>query len=134
MAEVAPGRLVAFMRTLRARYMWKSASEDGGYTWSPLTQSDISAECPCLLAHSSGTLILGSRGAGTFLRLSRDGGRTWGDTWRMSPASAMMGMVEMADGRVLNVMHEGYRVPGHVRGQLFRVTTEGPVAVEGSPE
>jgi len=127
-AESEPGRLVAFMRTLRAPYMWTSTSEDGGYTWTPLTQSDISAECPFLLRHSSGALILGSRGFGTFLRLSFDGGRTWSWTYRMSPASAMMAMVEMSDGRVLNVMHEGYRVPGNVRGQFFRVTPDGPVA------
>ncbi|MEW6751248.1 MAG: sialidase family protein [Candidatus Latescibacterota bacterium] len=127
-AEVAPGRLVAFMRTLRAVNMWTSRSADGGHIWSRLAQSEISAECPCLLAHRSGTLILGSRGAGTFLRLSPDGGQTWGGLFRLSPASAMMGMAEMADGRVLVVMHEGYRVPGNVRGQYFRVTPDGPVA------
>ena len=128
--ETEPGRLIAFMRTLRAPCMWTSTSEDGGDTWTPLTQSDISAECPCLLRHSSGVLILGNRGFGTFIRMSFDGGRTWSPTDRMSPASAMMGMVEMADGRVLNVMHEGYRRPGNIRGQFFRVTPEGPMAAE----
>ena len=130
-AEVSPGHLVAFMRTLRATHMWHSSSRDGGRTWSPLAESDISAECPCLLRHSSGALILGSRGAGTFVRLSVDGGQTWGTTWRISPASAMMGMVEMADGRVLVVMHEGYRVPGAIRGQFFRLADHGLVAADG---
>ena len=106
--------------------MWTSTSEDGGQTWTPLVQSDLSAECPVLLRHRSGALILRSRGNGTFLRLSFDQGRTWTRAYRTSPASAMMAMVEMSDGRVLNVMHEGYRVPGYVRGQFFRVTPDGP--------
>ncbi len=127
-AEIEPGRLIAFMRTLRATYMWTSTSEDGGRSWAPLIQSDVSAECPFLLDHSSGVLIMGSRGHGTFLKMSYDGGQTWSEAYRMSPTSAMMGMVEMADRRVLNVMHEGYRVPGNVRGQFFHVTPEGPVA------
>jgi len=127
-AEVEPGHLLAFMRTLRARYMWTSSSEDGGRTWAPLTQTDISAECPCLLAHSSGTLVLGSRGAGVFVRISVDRGRTWGETYRVSPMSAMMGMVEMEDGRILLVGHEGYRIPGNIRGQYIRLTPAGPTA------
>ena len=76
------------------------------------------------------SVILGSCGLGTFLKLSYDQGRTWTKTVRMSPASAMMAMVEMADGRVLNVMHEGYRVPGYIRGQFFHVTPDGPVAAD----
>ena len=127
-AEVEPGTLIAFMRTLAAPCMWTSRSEDGGLTWSRLVQSSVSAECPILFRHSSGALILGSRGSGTFLRLSFDAGQTWSESFRMSPASAMMAMVEMADGRVLNVMHEGYRVPGYIRGQYFTVTREGPQA------
>ena len=129
-AEVASGRLVAFMRTLRAPYMWTSTSEDGGRTWTSLVQSDLSAECPFLLRHSSGVLLLGSRGYGTFLRMSLDGGASWTKGVRVSPASAMMGMTEMRDGRGLIVMHEGYRAPGYIRGQFFRVTPEGPVGVE----
>jgi len=129
LAETEPGRLVAFMRTLSAPHMWTSTSDDGGRTWTPLVQSSVSAECPFLLRHSSGALVMGSRGGpGTCVTLSFDGGRTWTDTVCMSPSSAMMGMVEMADGRVLNVMHEGYRSPGYIRGQFFRVTPGGPVA------
>ena len=127
-AEVGEGKLVAFMRTLSAPAMWTTTSEDGGNTWRPLVQSDVSAECPFLFTHSTGTLIMGNRGYGTYIRLSTDKGKTWGTTIRMSPASAMMGMVEMADGRVLNVMHEGYRVPGYIRAQFFTVTPEGPKA------
>jgi photosystem II stability/assembly factor-like uncharacterized protein len=131
-AEVAPNRLVAFMRTLRATYLWTSTSEDGGGTWEPLAQTTVSAECPMLLRHSSGVLLLGSRGCGTFLNLSRDQGRTWSRRFRVSPASAMMGMVEMGDGSILIVMHEGYRIPGLVRAQLFRLTPAGPAPAEAA--
>ena len=129
-AEIEPGKLVAFMRTLAAPYMWTSKSVDYGLTWTRLEQTTVSAECPLLLKHSSGALVLGSRGGGVFLRLSFDAGETWSTTYRMSPASAMMAMVEMADARVLNVMHEGYRVPSNMRGQYFTITAEGPQAAE----
>jgi photosystem II stability/assembly factor-like uncharacterized protein len=129
-AEVEPGKLVAFMRTLSSPFMWTSTSEDYGKTWKPLVQSNVSAECPLMLRHSSGTLVMASRGCGTFLKLSYDKGRTWTKTFRISPASAMLGMVEMADGRVLIAMHEGYRIPGYIRGQFFRVTPDGPAAAE----
>jgi len=130
-AEIAPGRLIAFMRTLRAPFMWTSHSEDGGSNWTQLMQTDISAECPCLLAHSSGALVLGSRGLGLFLRVSRDGGWSWGETWRVSPMSAMMGMMELDDGRILLIGHEGYRIPGNIRGQYIELTPERPRAGHG---
>lgn len=126
-AEAGPGRLIAFMRTLRATSMWTSSSTDGGETWQRLEQTEISAECPSLLAHSSGMLIMGSRGCGTFVQLSVDSGETWGDMVRISPASAMVGMVELADARVFIAMHEGYRNPGFIRGQFFRPEEDGPV-------
>ena len=123
-AELSDGRLQAFMRTLRAPSMWTSYSSDGGLTWTTLVQSGVSAECPCILGHSSGTILLGNRGAGIFLNFSRDGGRSW-EVIRVSPASGMMGMTELRDGRVLLVYHTGYRVPGRIRAQLLRVTETG---------
>jgi hypothetical protein len=129
-AEASPGKLVAFMRTLAAPCMWTSRSQDGGKTWTPLVQSSISGECPYLLRHSSGALIMASRGSGVFIKLSFDGGESWPGEWRISPASAMVGMTELADGRVFIAMHEGYRVPGYVRGQTFRVTPNGPIAAD----
>jgi len=127
-AEVGEGKMVAFMRTLAAPFMWTSRSEDGGKTWAKLAQSNVSGECPYLVRHSSGVLVLASRGAGRFVKLSYDDGETWTKEWRVSPASAMIGMVELGDGRMLIVMHEGYRIPGYIRGQLFRMTEDGPTA------
>ena len=82
----------------------------------------MAAECPSVLGHSDGTIILGNRGAGIFLNISRDGAKTW-DVVRVSPASGMMGMTELPDGRILLVYHTGYRVPGRIRAQLLRVTS-----------
>ena len=110
--------------------MWKSTSADYGKTWTPVVQSDVFGECPFLLRHSSGALVLFSRGHGSFIKLSFDDGESWTEEFRVSPASAMVGMTETADGRVLIVMHEGYRVPGYIRGQYFRVTPAGPVAAD----
>jgi hypothetical protein len=130
LVETTPGKLVAFMRTGDAPYMWMSTSEDYGLSWTPLVQSNVSGTCPYLLGHSSGALILFSRGEGCYLKLSFDRGQTWTRETRISPASAMVGMTETTDGRVLIAMHEGYRVPGYIRGQFFRVTPDGPVPDE----
>ena len=129
-AEVGPGKLAAFMRTLAAPCMWTSRSDDCGQSWTPLGQSDITGECPQLLRHSSGVLIMTSRGAGVFAKLSFDDGKSWTKEHRLSPASAMVGMTELPDGRVFIAMHEGYRVPGYIRGQFFHVTPDGPVAAD----
>ena len=37
-------------------------------------------------------------------------------------------VAEVAPGRLVAFMHEGFRVPGHIRGQFFQVTSERPVA------
>jgi len=126
--ETEPGKLIAFMRTLREKNMWFSSSEDGGMTWTSLKQSDISGECIYMIRHSSGALVLFYRMTnGSSIRLSFDNGSTWTKDFRISPAAAMVGMDEMKDGRIVIIMHEGYRTPGKIRGQFFRVTSEGPV-------
>ncbi len=127
-AEPFPGKLVAFMRTLRAPYMWTSSSADGGLTWTKLVQSKVTGECPYLLTHSSGALLMTSRNNGTVLKLSFDQGHSWA-TYRISSASAMVGMAELADGTVFIAMHESYRQGAYIRGQRFRVTKDGPVPV-----
>ena len=96
--------------------------------------SDVTGKRILITGGASGigaasALLLASRGHGTYLQSSIDGGQTWGNTYRLSPAAAMIGMVEMGDGRVMIVMHEGYRIPGYIRGQFFRVATEGSIAI-----
>lgn len=128
-AETAPGKLVAFMRTLRAPMMWTGTSTDGGLTWTRLVPSSVCGDCPYLLAHSSGALVMYFRGYGAMIKLSFDGGRTWSGRHRISPAAAMVGMAELSDGSIFIAMHEGYRVGQYIRAQRFRVTSDGPVAV-----
>ncbi len=67
--------------------------------------------------------------AKAMIKLSFDGGRTWSGQHRISPAAAMVGMAELADGSIFIAMHEGYRVGQYIRAQRFRVTSDGPVAV-----
>ena len=91
-AECSDGSIVAFARTLRSPYMWMSRSRDKGVTWSRQVPSDCTGECPQLLRHSSGILIMGSRGAGIFMKTSIDEGLSWSRETRISLCSGMMGM------------------------------------------
>ena len=123
--ECSDGSIVAFARTLRAPFMWMSRSGDKGLTWSRQAPSDCTGECPQLLRHSSGVLIMGSRGAGIFMKTSVDEGRSWSRETRVSLCSGMMGLTEMKDGRVLVVFHEAYRTPTRIRGHYMRVNADG---------
>ena len=123
--ECADGSIVAFARTLRAPFMWMSRSRDKGLTWSKQVPSDCTGECPQLLRHSSGVLIMGSRGYGIFMKTSIDEGLSWSRETRISLCSGMMGMAEMKDGRVLVVFHEAYRTPTRIRGHYMKVRPDG---------
>src|SRR5262249_11478033 len=124
-AERSDGSLIAFSRTLRSPFMWMSISKDKGLTWSKQVPSDCTGECPYLLRHRSGVLLMGSRGAGIFMKTSVNEGRTWSRETRISLCSGMMGMVELNDGRVLVVFHEAYRTPTRIRAQFLRVRPDG---------
>jgi hypothetical protein len=117
--ERADGSLIAFSRTLRSKGMSTSISTDQGRTWSKQVSSDCTGDAPYLLRHSSGVLVMGSRGPGIFLKTSVNEGRTWSRETRISPCG-MMGMTELKDGRILIVFHEGFRQPTRIRGQYFR--------------
>ena len=127
-AERADGSIIAFSRTLSAPFMWMSISTDKGLTWSKQVPSDCTGECPFLLRHSSGVLIMGSRGFGIFMKTSIDGGKTWSRETRISLCSGMMGMTEKKDGRILVVFHEAYRTPTRIRGHYMRVNKDGTLA------
>ena len=123
--ECGDGSIVAFARTLRSPFMWMSRSRDKGLTWSRQVPSDCTGECPQLLRHSSGVLIMGSRGSGIFMKTSVDEGLSWSRETRISLCSGMMGMTEMKDGRVLVVFHEAYRTPTRIRGHYLKVRPDG---------
>lgn len=127
-AETRPGSLVAFCRTLRGRHMWTATSRDGGRTWSDLQESSEPGDSPCLLAHSSGLLVMTSRDTvGTRVAVSADGGRTWSRPVRVPPSN-MTSMVELRDGRVYLAGQTGWTCPTWIHADTFRVTPEGPVA------
>ncbi len=141
-AESSPGTLVSFSRTLRGRTMWTATSRDGGRTWSDLAESGEPGDSPCMLAHSSGLLVMTSRDTvGTRVAVSADRGRTW------SLAGAGAAQQHDLDGRasrrpglhrgpdrldVPDVDPRGY-VPGHSRGAgrgaVRRAAAEASAAV-----
>ena len=128
-AEIAPGRIVAFMRTLHAPSMWTSTSGDSGRTWSPLKPSGFQAQCPVLVHHSSGVLVLCYRAGGVTVRLSRDAGQTWSRPITLA-RGGMSDMIELPDGRMCVVFMEGGTMPGRVRAHFFRITPDGPVPAQ----
>gem|GEM_PF-2505933 len=125
--ETAPGRLVALMCDQREPGMLRAVSDDGGGTWSAVQRVALEADCPCVLREPGGALVLARRGAGLFVHVSRDEGATWSAPWRLSPVSGIMVMLAVGAGRILGICHEGYRVPGHVRAQFFRIQQDGRV-------
>ncbi len=129
LGEPEAGRLVAFSRTLRGRTMWTATSEDGGLHWSDLQQSNVAGECPFLLTHSSGALVLATRSTG--VSISFDGGVSWTKP-RILTVDGMMSMVELSDARVLIAGHLGWANPTYITADIFRVTHEGPQAARNS--
>ena len=126
--EPEPGRLISFSRTLRARFMWSSTSTDGGLTWSDLVQSSVSGECPNLISHSSGAIVMTSRGnIGNSVIISFNGGKNWTRMRRVTPCG-MATMAELSDGRILIAGHTGWNNPTWIQADTFRVTPDGPVA------
>lgn len=127
-AEPEPGKLVSFSRTLRGRFMWTATSTDGGLTWSELKESSVSGECPNLLNHSSGAIVLASRDyLGNSVRITFDGGKSWTRKRRI-PVSGMATMVELKDSRVFIAGHTGWSNPTWIQADKFRITPDGPVA------
>ena len=127
-AEPEPGLLLSFSRTLRGRHMWTSSSRDGGRTWSPIEESSVQGECPFLLTHSSGAIVITSRDiSGNSVKISVDHGRTWSRPVRV-PAPNMASMVELKDGRVMIAGSSGWTNPTIIYADTFRVTDDGPLA------
>ncbi len=120
-AELPDGRLQAFMRPNYTPYIYTAYSSDDGIHWSDLQPTDNIGASPYLLNHSSGAVILAYRGSGIDVRVSKDGCKTWGPRTRISPAGGMIGMTEMADGRILMTYNIGYRYPGKIEAQYLQI-------------
>ncbi len=102
-------------------FIYTAYSSDDGLSWSEIEPTDNIGTSPYVLTHSSGAIILAYRGSGIDVRVSQDGCKTWGPRTRISPAGGMIGMTEMADGRIFMTYNVGYRFPGKIEAQYLHV-------------
>ncbi len=106
--ENYPGRLRTF--TL--------FSYDNGKTWTEPKPLDLCGAPPHFLLHSSGALILtyGRRRVepqGQYARISRDGGKTWGKDFMISPVApdwdqGYPSSVELSGGEIFTLYYQKY--------------------------
>ena len=127
--ELEPGKLIALMVNQHDPGLLRAVSTDDGCSWSTPDRVELTADCLCALRDRSGALLLAHRGFGIFVHVSCDEGLTWSAPSRLSPTSGIMAMLDVGDGRILGLYNEGYRVPGHIRGQFFRIEPHGNIAV-----
>lgn len=118
--ELAPGHLLCLHRTENHKVgpggtFWSNTSYDGGRTWdAPQDTGILSGACPRLLKVADGRVLLtfGRRREPFGIRaiLTRDGGKTWGDTawvlrelpnWNQGYSSS----VQLDDGRIFTVSY-----------------------------
>lgn len=125
--EVEPDRLVAMFRHERAPYiegredgfLWQSASDDGGQTWSKPFPTPIWGKPPHLLRLKNGTLLVtyGHRREpyGERACLSYDGGKSWDIENEIilrddaPPRGGDLGYpasVELDDGSIMSVYYQ----------------------------
>ena len=92
-------------------------SEDGGRSWTHPEASGICGSPPHMMLHSSGAIVLtyGRRKEpfGERARISRDGGKTWGEEIVISSDSPVADLgypssVELSDGSILTVYYQRY--------------------------
>jgi len=98
--------------------MFQTYSDDGGFTWSEPTFTDVSGSPPHLLVHSSGAVICvyGRREApfGERAMISYDNGETWSRDIELYPGTdgdlGYPASVELFDGSILTVYY--HKFPG----------------------
>lgn len=98
--------------------MFQTYSDDGGFTWSEPTFTDVSGSPPHLLVHSSGAIICsyGRREApfGERAMISYDEGKTWSRDIELYPGVdgdlGYPASVELFDGSILTVYY--HKFPG----------------------
>ena len=127
--ERGNGNLLAFSRALHDRFMWENESHDNGLTWT----KQVRSVCPrvdhhYIIRHSSGVLLMASRGQGVLINTSPDEGKTWSRETRVGVCSGNAVMTELRDGRVLVVSHEAYRRPTRLRAHYMQVHKDGTLS------
>lgn len=131
--ELLPGRLLAAQRGSGDPLHW-TTSEDNGTTWAQSQPAGFTAHCPYLHRAADGVFVFGYRqvtGGGmktvmnTAIRVSRDGGKTWGDPVVVDDVvGAYPSMVNLKDGSVLIAYYEETG-DSNIRARRFRVTDAG---------
>lgn len=110
-----------------------TVSQDGGKTWSVPQSTGISGAPPHLLLHSSGAVVLtyARRVApyGQRARISRDGGRTWGEEIVIGPEATDWDLgypssTELSNGAILSVYYQKY--PGDSYNSILSTCWELP--------
>ena len=125
-AELSNGDLLMFMRSVRSPFLWRARSTDKGRTWLPIEKTQLTLDCPLMLHHSSGLIVLQTRGGA--LQISADDGVTWGPVWNVGHCVHMGCMLEAADGALLFAhLDAGFADLTKVRAFRLGVTAEGPV-------
>ena len=124
LCELSDGTLIGGLRISVPDYPGKLRtytvfSKDGGKTWTePQALEGVYGAPPHFLLHSSGALILtyGRRRyepQGQYARISRDGGKTWGKDFRISPMApdwdhGYPSSVELSDGDIFTLYYQKY--------------------------
>jgi hypothetical protein len=124
--ELPDGELFLLGRTGTSR-LWQSRSRDGGQTWSPPAPSPLTSHnCPAALlslAQGAGVAVVYNdhpqQRLNLVLRVSRDGGHSWGPTVALGPwgsvsaqaEAAYPNLCQLADGTVVVVFYQVDRGP-----------------------
>lgn len=121
--ELPSGRLLGMIRAQGGEVahgftMYETFSDDGGYTWSPMTSLGVSGSPPHLLVHSTGAVVctFGRREEpfGERALVSYDGGATWADEYVLHETVpgdlGYPATVELPDHSLLTVYYQ--RVEG----------------------
>lgn len=129
--ELTEGGLLAVHRGDGKVPMHVTRSTDQGETWSSPEPLPFFGHCPYLYRSDPQILVLSYREVlpderyATSLRISRDDGRSWGESIRIDDLlGAYPSMARLKDGSTLVVYYEeGAR--SDLRARRFRITPEG---------
>lgn len=126
--ELGDGTLLAALRGGRGAPLNAARSRDQGRSWGKAVPLGFVGHCPYLHRTRDGALVLayrqpvkGEAAYGTALRVSQDGGQTWGDAQGVDPViGAYPSLVNLRDGSVLLVYYEEGD-GSNIRARRFRV-------------
>jgi sialidase-1 len=118
------GKLLAALRSSTVDIHF-AESKDRGKSWGAVRSFGFKGQCPYLLRHSSGALLLAHRVPATSLHWTTDNGKTWRGPLEIDSVNgAYPSMTELPDGRVFCVYYEE-GAGSSIRGARLRVDRTG---------